>query len=97
MLGTRFSDAQCGFKAISRVAAQVLLPLVENDEWFFDTELLALAERLGYRIQDIPVTWVEDPDTRVKLSRTIREDLKGLWRLRRQPRPRATALQEQGR
>jgi glycosyltransferase involved in cell wall biosynthesis len=79
---TRFSDAQCGFKAINRAAADELLPLVENNEWFFDTELLVLAEKSGYRIKDIPVRWIEDPDTRVKLGKTIREDLKGLWRLR---------------
>ncbi len=82
VLWTRFSDAQCGFKAISRRAADVLVPLVENNEWFFDTELLVLAETKGYRIKDLPVRWVEDPDTRVKLGKTIREDLAGLWRLR---------------
>ncbi|MHB8576880.1 MAG: dolichyl-phosphate beta-glucosyltransferase [Dehalococcoidia bacterium] len=87
VMWTRFSDAQCGFKAISRRAADVLVPLVQNNEWFFDTELLVLAEKKGYRIKDIPVTWIEDPDTRVKLARTIREDLSGLWRLRRHPIP----------
>ncbi len=82
VLWTRFSDAQCGFKALSRRAADVLVPLVQNNEWFFDTELLVLAEKKGYRIKDLPVRWVEDPDTRVKLAKTIREDLAGLWRLR---------------
>lgn len=82
VMWTRFSDAQCGFKAISRRAADVLVPLVQNNEWFFDTELLILAEKKGYRIKDIPVRWDEDPDTRVKLGKTIREDLSGLWRLR---------------
>jgi len=82
VLWTRFSDAQCGFKALSRRAADVLVPLVENNEWFFDTELLVLAEKKGYRIKDLPVQWVEDPDTRVKLGKTIGEDLRGLWRLR---------------
>src|SRR5215211_6908100 len=61
---TKFSDAQCGFKAISRNAAQKLLPRIENNEWFFDTELLIHAERRGYRIKDIPVRWVDDPDSR---------------------------------
>jgi len=87
IMWTRFSDAQCGFKAISRRAADVLVPLVQNNEWFFDTELLVLAEKKGYRIKDIPVKWIEDPDTRVKLVETVREDLRGLWRLRTRPIP----------
>lgn len=82
VMWTHFSDAQCGFKAISRRAADVLVPLVQNNEWFFDTELLVLAEKKGYRIKDIPVRWIEDADTRVKLVKTIREDLGGLYRLR---------------
>ena len=60
-----FSDAQCGFKALRREAAEKLLPLVEDDEWFFDTELLVTAERLGLRIGEVPVDWVDDPDSRV--------------------------------
>jgi len=87
IMWTRFSDAQCGFKALSRRAAAVLVPLVQNNEWFFDTELLVLAEKKGYRIKDLPVRWVEDPDTRVKLATTIAEDLRGLWRLRTRPIP----------
>ncbi len=83
MIHNKFSDAQCGFKAISRSAAQTLAPLVEDNAWFFDTELLLLAERRGYRIKEIPVTWVEDPDTRVKVIQTALDDLRGLWRLRR--------------
>ena len=77
-----FSDAQCGFKAISRAASNELLPLVQDNNWFFDTELLILAEKNGYRIADIPVRWVEDPDTRVNVVATAVEDLKGLARLR---------------
>src|SRR5882762_10221571 len=57
---TRFSDPQCGFKAITKAAARSLLPLVEDNGWFFDTELLVIAERLGYRIFDLPVRWVEN-------------------------------------
>ncbi|MEE8369551.1 MAG: dolichyl-phosphate beta-glucosyltransferase [Dehalococcoidia bacterium] len=83
MFRTRFSDAQCGFKAVSREAAQRVLPLIEDNNWFFDTELLILAEKLGYRIKDIPVAWVEDTDTRVNIGSTVGEDLRGLWRLRR--------------
>jgi glycosyltransferase involved in cell wall biosynthesis len=79
---TRFSDAQCGFKAISRQAARELVPLVKNEEWFFDTEILILAEKGGYWIKEVPVQWVEDPDTRVKIVSTVTEDLRGLLRLR---------------
>jgi len=81
--GVRFSDAQCGFKAISRRAAQTLLPLVENNHWFFDTELLVLAEKAGFRIHDLPVRWQEDRDSTVKVLRTVGEDLRGIVRLRR--------------
>ena len=79
---TRFSDAQCGFKAISSSAAQVLVPKVLDQGWFFDSELLILAEKGGYRIKDIPVRWVDDPDTRVRVVKTAIDDLKGLYRLR---------------
>lgn len=84
MMRTKFSDAQCGFKAISREVAQRVLPLIQNDNWFFDTELLILAEKMGYRVKDIPVRWDEDPDTRVKIGSTVSEDLKGLWRMWRE-------------
>lgn len=80
---TRFSDAQCGFKAITRRAADDLLHLIEDNGWFFDTELLVLGERLGYRIFDLPVRWVDDPDSRVKIFKTAVEDVKGLIRLSR--------------
>jgi hypothetical protein len=83
MLNTHFSDAQCGFKAITRGAAAHLLPLVEDTGWFFDTELLALAERLGYRIFDLPVRWNENRDSHVKVLNTAKEDVRGLWRMRR--------------
>jgi glycosyltransferase involved in cell wall biosynthesis len=76
-----FSDAQCGFKAIRRDVAQRLVPLVEDDGWFFDTELLILAERAGLRIHEIPVDWVDDPDSSVDVVRTARDDLKGMLRV----------------
>ncbi|MFZ4209623.1 glycosyltransferase [Streptomyces griseoincarnatus] len=82
-LQARFSDAQCGFKAIRRDVAQVLLPLVEDSGWFFDTELLVLAERAGLRIHEVPVDWVDDPDSTVHIVRTAAEDLKGVWRVGR--------------
>ncbi len=78
----RFSDAQCGFKALKRSAALELLPHVEDDEWFFDTELLLLAEQRGYRISEVPVDWIEDLDTRVDVASTALEDVKGLLRVR---------------
>ena len=79
---TRFKDAQCGFKGISRKAAHALVPKVEDQAWFFDSELLILAEKSGLRIKEIPVTWIDDPDSRVNVIRTATEDLKGLLRLR---------------
>ena len=79
----QFSDAQCGFKAITKEAASALLPLVEDNEWFMDSELLILAEKLGYRIFDLPVHWVDDSDSRVKIWRTALSDLRGLARLKR--------------
>jgi putative flippase GtrA len=80
-LRNAFSDAQCGFKAARTEVAQRLLPLVEDNEWFFDTEFLVLAERSGFRIHEVPVDWVDDPDSRVDILRTARDDLLGLIRL----------------
>ncbi|MET7882640.1 bifunctional glycosyltransferase family 2/GtrA family protein [Streptomyces avermitilis] len=82
-LQARFSDAQCGFKAIRRDVAQVLLPLVEDSGWFFDTEMLVLAERAGLRIHEVPVDWVDDPDSTVHIVKTATDDLKGVWRVGR--------------
>lgn len=81
-MGTHFRDAQCGFKAMSRAAADVLLLHVQDNGWFFDTELLVIAERRGFRWKEIPVAWEEDPDTRVKVVKTAMDDLRGLARLR---------------
>lgn len=80
-LAVRFSDAQCGFKAVRRDVAERLLPLVEDQEWFFDTELLVIAERAGLRIHEVPVDWVDDPDSRVDLLSTALADLRGMARL----------------
>jgi putative flippase GtrA len=80
-LATGFSDAQCGFKAIRADAARVLLPLTTDTGWFFDTELLVLAERAGLRIAEVPVDWVDDTDSRVKLLSTAVADLRGIVRL----------------
>ncbi|WP_026928141.1 bifunctional glycosyltransferase family 2/GtrA family protein [Granulicoccus phenolivorans] len=82
-LGVSFSDAQCGFKAITRRAAQRLLPLCEDNNWFFDTEMLVLAQRAGLRIHEVPVDWVDDPRSTVHIVSTATEDLRGIWRLGR--------------
>jgi len=79
----RFSDAQCGFKAIRADVARELLPLVQDTGWFFDTELLVLAQRAGLRIHEVPVDWVDDPDSRVDVLATALADLRGIARLGR--------------
>jgi putative flippase GtrA len=81
--GARFSDAQCGFKAARTDIVRPLLAHVRDDSWFFDTELLLLAEHNGLRVHEVPVDWVEDTDTRVHIRRTVTEDLRGLIRVAR--------------
>jgi putative flippase GtrA len=83
VLRVRFSDAQCGFKAVRADRARALLPLIRDTGWFFDTELLVLAERTGLRIHEVPVDWVDDPDSRVDIVRTAMDDLRGVARLAR--------------
>ncbi|WP_354699156.1 GtrB-like O-antigen conversion [Paraconexibacter sp. AEG42_29] len=80
-LRTHFSDAQCGFKAGRTSVIKRLLPQVQNEEWFFDTELLVLAERQDLRIHEVPVDWIDDPDSRVDIVATALEDLRGIARL----------------
>ncbi|MFE9959872.1 glycosyltransferase [Micromonospora sp. NPDC005299] len=82
-LAVCFSDAQCGFKAIRADVAAGLLPLVQDTGWFFDTELLVLAQRAGLRIHEVPVDWVDDPDSRVDIVATALADLRGIWRVSR--------------
>ncbi|GHI04841.1 dolichyl-phosphate beta-glucosyltransferase [Streptomyces cellostaticus] len=89
-LAVGFSDAQCGFKAVRRDVAERLLPQVRDGEWFFDTELLVLAERAGLRIHEVPVDWVDDPDSRVDILATALADLRGIARMRRQRGRRRT-------
>ena len=79
---TSFSDAQCGFKALNRRTAATIVPHVVNNNWFFDTELLILAAKRGYKIKSLPVTWIDDPESSVNITSTAKEDLKGLFRLR---------------
>ena len=82
--GTKFSDAQCGFKAIRRDIAAKFLPKIKDNEWFFDTELLIKTERAGVSIYEQPVTWIEDTDSRVKIVKTAVDDLKGLYRVNKE-------------
>lgn len=93
-LRARFSDAQCGFKAVRREVAQQLLPLIEDNEWFFDTELLVVAERAGLRIHEVPVDWVDDPDSSVDIVRTALDDLRGIARMSRALMRREIPLEE---
>jgi glycosyltransferase involved in cell wall biosynthesis len=79
---TKATDYQCGFKAISRDAAQALLPHARDGEWFFDTELMIMAEKGGWRLKEVPVRWVEDPDSRVKFPQDIIKMGSNLLKLR---------------
>ena len=88
-LGAHFTDAQCGFKAVRTSVAKQLLPRVKDEAWFFDTELLILAQRAGLRVHEVPVDWTDDPDSRVAILRTAIEDLRGVVRLRFGARPKS--------
>jgi glycosyltransferase involved in cell wall biosynthesis len=78
----KISDAQCGFKALNRKTADTIIPKIENQMWFFDTEMLILAHQAGLRICELPVRWVEDRDTKVHILKTAMEDIRGLARMR---------------
>jgi glycosyltransferase involved in cell wall biosynthesis len=83
VLATRVHDAQCGFKAVRRDIARRLVPAIRDDGWFFDTEMLLLAERNGLRIHEVPVDWIDDPDSRVNIVDTALGDLRGTARMAR--------------
>jgi glycosyltransferase involved in cell wall biosynthesis len=83
VLHVGFSDAQCGFKAVSHEVVGRIVPQIKDQGWFFDTELLVLSERQGYRVKDLPVMWNEDNDSRVKIIQTAWDDIKGVFRLRK--------------
>lgn len=76
-----FSDAQCGFKAVTRRVIDTIVPRVEDNAWFFDSELLILAEKSGFRIYEEPVTWIDNPGSTVRVWKTAQGDLRGLWRM----------------
>ena len=82
LLGASFTDAQCGFKAVRASVARDLVPRIEDETWFFDTELLILAQRAGMRVHEVPVDWTDDLDSRVAIVRTALDDLRGVARLR---------------
>ena len=75
-------DAQCGFKALTRATAEAIVPSIKNNNWFFDTELLVIAAKRGFKISSVPVKWVDDPTSTVNVVSTAKEDVKGLFRLR---------------
>jgi glycosyltransferase involved in cell wall biosynthesis len=76
-----FSDAQCGFKAVTRKVVTNIIPKIQDNEWFFDTEMLVVAEKKGYRIYEEPVMWIDNPGSTVRVMKTAEGDLAGLWRL----------------
>lgn len=76
-----FSDAQCGFKAVTRRVVEELVPKIADNEWFFDSELLIVGEKSGLRIYEEPVAWIDNPGSTVRVMKTAEGDLKGLWRL----------------
>lgn len=79
--GTNFSDAQCGFKAVTRKVVDKLIPYIDDNAWFFDSELLIVGEKVGLKIYEEPVRWVDNPGSTVRVLRTVWGDLSGLWRL----------------
>ncbi|MFC1754024.1 glycosyltransferase [Thermoproteota archaeon] len=82
MLFTSFTDAQCGFKAVTREAVEEIVSLTKNNKWFFDTEMLVLAEKKKYNIFEVPVTWIEDKDSKVHILRTIWEFISSVVKMR---------------
>ena len=64
----------------------MIVPKIEDRAWFFDTELLVRAHQAGLQVGELPVHWVEDPDTKVHIISTATEDIRGLIRLRFQVR-----------
>lgn len=78
---THFTDAQCGFKAVTKKVVDKLIPKIINNDWFFDGELLIVAEKSGYKIYEEPVYWIDNPGSTVRLISTIHGDLQVIWRL----------------
>lgn len=87
LLGLKINDAQCGFKSIRTDVSHKIIPFIKDNNWFFDTELLVLAQKNGYRIKEIPVKWTDNSQTTVTVVKTVKEFLKGIWRLQREGIP----------
>ena len=83
MLGLKISDAQCGFKSIRTDVAKKIIPLIEDNNWFFDSELLIIAQKNNFEIKEIPVKWTDNVQTTVTVTKTIIEFLKGVNRMRK--------------
>ena len=81
LFDVHFSDAQCGFKAVTKRVVKRLIPHIRDNAWFFDSELLIVGEKSGYKIFEEPVYWVDNPGSTVRVLGTVTGDLKGLWRL----------------
>ena len=82
ILWTKITDSQCGFKAAFFSWLKKIIPLIKNNDWFFDTELILIAEKKGLKIKQIPVNWVDDTDTRVKIFNTVSSYLSNIIRMR---------------
>jgi glycosyltransferase involved in cell wall biosynthesis len=78
---TKFTDAQCGFKGVTKHVVEKLIPKIEDNGWFFDGELLIMAEKMGYKIYEEPVHWIDNPGSTVRLVATIWGDMKVMYRL----------------
>lgn len=83
-LKTKYSDYQCGFKAVNKKIVRELLPKIKDNEWFFDTELIVKADKYGYRLKEIPVKWIEDKGSTVNIKKTVINYIKNIFRLRRE-------------
>jgi glycosyltransferase involved in cell wall biosynthesis len=79
--GVSFHDAQCGFKAVTRRVVRDLLPHIVDNAWFFDSEMLIVGEKAGFKVYEEPVRWVDNPGSTVRVLGTVRGDLFGLWRI----------------
>ncbi|MBD3359736.1 MAG: glycosyltransferase [Candidatus Buchananbacteria bacterium] len=80
---TKIKDFQCGFKAVDKKTVSEILPLVKDKEWFFDTELLLIAEKNDFKIKEIAVQWKENPETKVKFIRTIYDYIENLIKFKK--------------
>ncbi len=77
-------DTQCGFKCLTKKAVEEIFPKCKIDRWAFDPEILVIAKKMGYKIKEVPITWINDPESKVKLKSTIKmflDTLKIRWNL----------------